>query len=130
MFGRAIDRTGQGFEDNALASYANRWRSPADDGKPGITQKAKSSFGRIKNTDWRYKSDYWRVRTIILGYNLGTLIRSKFISRARIYITAENMLGKDKYKGGWNPEAVNTNGEDYGAFPLSKGIVAGLNLTF
>lgn len=130
MFGRAVDRTGQGFEDNALASYTNRWRSPADDGKTGLTQKAKSSFGRIKNTDWRYESDYWRVRTIMLGYNLGTLIKSKFISRARIYVTAENMLGKDKYAGGWNPEAVNTNGEDYGAFPLSKGVIVGLNLTF
>jgi TonB-linked SusC/RagA family outer membrane protein len=130
MFGRAVDRTGQGFEDNALASYANRWRSPADDGKPGITQKAKSSFGRIKNTDWRYKSDYWRMRTITLGYNLGTLIKTKVISGARVYVTAENMFGKDKYAGGWNPEAVNTSGEDYGAFPLSKGIVAELNLTF
>jgi hypothetical protein len=42
--------------DNALASYANRWRSPADDGKPGLTQKAASTFGRIKNTDWMYSS--------------------------------------------------------------------------
>jgi TonB-dependent starch-binding outer membrane protein SusC len=130
MFGRAVDRTGQGFQDNALASYANRWRSPADDGKSGLTQKAQSTFGRIKNTDWMYSSDYWRVRTISLGYNLGGLIKNKVIRGARLYITAENMLGKDMYLGGWNPEAVNTSGEDYGSFPLSKGIVAGLNLTF
>ncbi len=130
MFGRAVDRTGQGFQDNALASYANRWRSAADDGKPGLTQKAQSSFGRIKNTDWLYSSDYWRVRTITLGYNLGAVIKNKVIKGIRLYVTAENMLGKDKYDGGWNPEAVNTSGEDYGSFPLSKGIVAGLNLTF
>jgi len=130
MFGRAVDRTGQGFSDNALASYANRWRSPADDGKPGLTQKAQSTFGRIKNTDWMYSSDYWRIRTISLGYNLGTVIKNKVISGARLYITAENMFGNDKYYGGWNPEAVNTNGEDYGSFPLSKGLVFGLNLTF
>ncbi len=131
MFGRAVDRTGQGFQDNALASYANRWRSPADDGKPGLTQKAASSFGRIKNTDWMYSSDYWRVRTITLGYNLGGLVKNKkVVSGARLYITAENMFGKDKYDGGWNPEAVNTTGEDYGSFPLSKGLVFGLNLTF
>ncbi|HLG39749.1 MAG TPA: hypothetical protein VI461_08780, partial [Chitinophagaceae bacterium] len=130
MFGRAVDRTGQGFQDNALASYANRWRSSADDGKTGLTQKAFSTFGRIKNTDWMYPSDYWRVRTITLGYNLGVLIKNKVIKGARIYVTAENIFGKDKYLGGWNPEAVNTNGEDYGAFPLSKGMVAGVNLTF
>ena len=131
MFGRAVDRTGQGFQDNALASYANRWRSTADDGKEGLTQKAHSTFGRIKNTDWMYSSDYWRVRTITLGYNLGGLFKNKkMVSGARLYITAENMFGKDKYDGGWNPEAVNTTGEDYGSFPLSKGLVFGLNLTF
>ena len=130
MFGRAVDRTGQGYMDNALASYANRWRSPADDGKPGLTQKAHSTFGRIKNTDWLYSSDYWRIRNITLGYDLGRLLKGKVLSGARIYVTAENMFGKDKYDGGWNPEAVNTTGEDYGSFPLSKGLVAGLNLTF
>ena len=130
MFGRAVDRTGQGYMDNALASYANRWRSSADDGKSGLTQKAHSTFGRIKNTDWLYKSDYWRVRNITLGYNLGSLLKGKVVSGARIYVTAENMFGKDKYEGGWNPEAVNTTGEDYGSFPLSKGFVAGLNFTF
>ncbi|MEO6720213.1 MAG: TonB-dependent receptor [Ferruginibacter sp.] len=130
MFGRAVDRTGQGYMDNALANYTNRWRSTADDGKPGIGPKAYSTFGRIKNTDWLYSADYWRVRNITLGYNLGSLVKSKVISGIRIYVTAENMFGKDKYEGGWNPEAVNTNGEDYGAFPLSKGVVAGLNINF
>ncbi len=131
MFGRAVDRTGQGYQDNALASYVNRWKSPADDNKTGLTQKAASTFGRIKNTDWMYPSDYWRVRNITLGYNLGGLIKNKkIISVARIYITAENFFGGDKYKGGWNPEAVNTTGEDYGSFPLSKGFIGGINLTF
>jgi TonB-dependent starch-binding outer membrane protein SusC len=131
MFGRAVDRTGQGYQDNALASYVNRWKSPADDDKPGLTQKAASTFGRIKNTDWMYSSDYWRVRNITLGYNLGGLIKNKnVISAARIYVTAENFFGGDKYKGGWNPEAVNTTGEDYGSFPLSKGIIAGVSFTF
>jgi len=131
MFGRAVDRTGQGYQDNALASYVNRWKSPADDGKPGLTQKAASTFGRIKNTDWMYPSDYWRVRNITLGYDIGRLIKNKkVISVARIYVTAENFFGGDKYKGGWNPEAVNTTGEDYGSFPLSKGLIAGVNITF
>ena len=131
MFGRAVDRTGQGFSDNALASYADRWRSSADDGKTGINYKVfHATYGRIKNTDWMYPSDYWRVRTITLGYNLGSVVKVKYISGARIYVTAENMWGGDKYDGGWNPEAVNTNGEDYGGYPLSKGIVVGLNLKF
>jgi TonB-dependent starch-binding outer membrane protein SusC len=130
MFGRAVDRTGQGVVDNTLKKVTNRWRSAADDGKEGLEPKAYSTWGRIKNTDWLYSSDYWRVRTITLGYNLGRLFSNNVIKGARIYATAENMFGGDKYDGGWNPEAVNSLGEDYGSFPLSKGIVFGLNLTF
>lgn len=130
MFGRAVDRTGQSYMDNTLAKTANRWKSPADDDKPGIEPRAYSTFGRIKNTDWLYSSDYWRVRNITLGYNFGSVLKSKVISGIRLYVTAENMFGKDKYEGGWNPEALNTSGEDYGSFPLSKGIVAGLNVNF
>jgi TonB-linked SusC/RagA family outer membrane protein len=129
MFGRAMDRTGQGYMDNTLAKYVNRWRSPDDPGN-GELHKLPSTFGRIKNTDWLYSSDYIRVRNITLGYNLGSLLKSKTISAARIYITAENWFGHDKYTGGFNPEGVNTNGEDYGAYPLSKSMIFGINVTF
>jgi hypothetical protein len=65
-----------------------------------------------------------------LGYNLGSLIKSKTITASRVYVTAENWFGKDYYSGGFNPEAVNTAGEDYGGFPLSKSLILGVNLTF
>lgn len=130
LFGRAVDRTGQGYADNALGFYRDRWRSAEDPGA-GKRGKSYSSFGRIKNTDWLYPSDYWRIRNITLGYNLGGLLKNtKAINSARIYVTAENWFGKDKYLGGFNPEAVNTNGEDYGAFPLPKSLILGLNVTF
>jgi TonB-dependent starch-binding outer membrane protein SusC len=129
LFGRAVDRTGQGYVDNALGFHRDRWRSPEDSGA-GERGKAYSTFGRIKNTDWLYRSDYIRVRNITLGYNLGDLLKGSIVQGARIYATAENFFGKDYYLGGFNPEALNTNGEDYGAFPLSKSLVIGLNFTF
>lgn len=131
-FGRAVDRTGMGWVENSLGIHRDRWRSPEDPGA-GERGKAYSSFGRIKNTDWLYPNDYWRVRNLTLGYNLkqiGMLDRSNFIQNARLYVTAENWFGGDKYIGGFNPEAVNNAGDDYGAFPLSKSIIFGLNLTF
>ena len=128
MFGRAVDRVGQGYMDNTLAKYADRWR--ADDNPGNGSHKAYSTSGFIKNTDWLYSSDYWRVRNITLGYNLGSLIKSKTITASRVYVTAENWFGKDYYTGGFNPEAVNTAGEDYGGFPLSKSLILGVNLTF
>lgn len=137
LFGRAVDRTGQGFSDNATGNNRDRWRSKANPGA-GERGKAYSTFGRIKNTDWLYSSDYWRVKNITLGYDLGRFTK-KYIQGARIYVTAENWFGVDKYKGGWNPDAVNTNlsgdasfpqGGDYGGMPLPKSLIAGINLTF
>jgi TonB-linked SusC/RagA family outer membrane protein len=138
LFGRAVGRTGQGFTDNALGFFRDRWRSEADPGA-GSVGKAYSTFGRIKNTDWLYASDYVRVRNISLGYDLGQLIKGKTVSGARIYATAENFFGFDKYKGGFNPEATNTDvsgssnypeAGDYGGLPLPRSLILGVNFTF
>ena len=138
LLGRAIGRTGQGFTDNALGTYRNRWRSASDPGD-GLVSKAYSTFGRIKNTDWMYSSDYIRIRNVTLGYDLGKAINSKFIQGARVYLTLENFFGKDKYLGGFNPEAINTDVSgsaaypepgDYGGLPIPKSLIFGLNFTF
>lgn len=138
LWGRALNRTGQGFTDNAVGEQRHRWRSPENPGA-GKAGKAYSTFGRIKNTDWLYPSDYVRVRNITLGYNLGSLFKTKAIQAARIYATAENFFGYDKYTGGFNPEATNTDlsgsgtfpeAGDYGGLPLPRSLILGLNFTF
>jgi len=138
LLGRALGRTGQGVVDNALGFYRDRWRSPENPGA-GTVGKVYSTFGRIKNTDWMYSSDYWRIRNITLGYDLGKVVHNRIITGARVYVTAENWFGKDKYYGGLNPEATNTDLSgnssfpepgDYGGLPLAKSLILGLNLTF
>ncbi|MBL7735877.1 MAG: TonB-dependent receptor [Chitinophagaceae bacterium] len=129
IFGRSQDRTGMDFLDNPLGFYRDRWRSAENPGA-GKRGKAYSTFGRIKNTDWLYPNDYWRIRNITLGYDLGNQTRNKMIQGLRIYMALENYFGADKYLGGFNPEAVNNSGEDYGAFPLPKSFIVGLNVTF
>jgi hypothetical protein len=130
LFGRGLDRTGMGIVENTLGLHRDRWRSPENPGA-GERGKTVSRFGFIKNTDWLYPSDYWRVRNITLGYNFDRLLNNnRFIQGARVYVTAENWFGGDNYTGGFNPEAVNHEGDDYGAFPLSKSMIFGVNLTF
>ena len=138
VLGRAITRTGQGFTDNAPASYTQRWISPDNQGA-GRFSKAYSTFGFVANTDWLYSSDYLRVRNITIGYNLKKNIKTSVISAARIYLTLENFFGYDKYYNGLNPEAANTtissNGAypeagDYGGLPLAKSFIFGINFTF
>jgi TonB-linked SusC/RagA family outer membrane protein len=136
LLGRAIDRTSVGYQENALGRSRDRWMSPENPGA-GIKGKAATGFGAIKNTDWLYSSDYYRVRNITLGYDLGRVISKGIAQGARVYVTAENFFGHDKYYGGYNPDAVNTDngstftsGVDYGGLPLAKSLIFGLNLTF
>ena len=138
LLGRALGRTGQGVPDNALGFYRERYRSPENPGA-GEVGKVYSTFGRIKNTDWLYSSNYFRVRNITLGYDLKKQIKSNAVKGARIYFTAENFFGYDSYKGGLNPESSNTNlsgsdifpeAGDYGGLPLPKSLILGLNFTF
>jgi hypothetical protein len=138
LLGRALSRSGQGVSDNPLGTYRDRWRSPQNPGA-GRVSKAFSRFGTIANTDWLYSSDYVRVRNITLGYDLGKVVKSKAITAFRVYATAENYFGHDKYKGGWNPEATNTDvsgnstfpeSGDYGGLPLPRSLILGINITF
>jgi len=138
LLGRAITRTGQGFTDNAPEFYIHRWESPSNVGA-GRVSKAYSTFGFVANTDWLYSSDYIRVRNITLGYNLKHVIRTSRIQSARLYVSAENFFGHDKYYGGLNPEAANTTissnsaypeAGDYGGLPLPKSFIVGLNINF
>lgn len=141
QFGRSISRPGQGRSDNHPASFVNRWYSETNQGE-GRFSKAYSFYNNpiTAATDWLYSSDYIRVRNITLGYNLKNLIvKRNFLQDARVYLTLENFFGHDKYTNGLNPEATNTtissNGAypeagDYGAIPLSKSLIFGLNITF
>ncbi|MBD1420488.1 SusC/RagA family TonB-linked outer membrane protein [Sphingobacterium chuzhouense] len=140
LLGRALGRTGQGASDNALGFYRDRWRSAEDPGE-GRVGKASSTFGRIKNTDWLYSSDYWRLRNVTFGYNFRDLrlAGQSWLNSGRVYLTLENFWGKDKYDGGLNPESANTNlsgssvfsdAGDYGGLALPKTVTFGINLTF
>jgi TonB-linked SusC/RagA family outer membrane protein len=136
LLGRAIDRTSVSYLENALGRDRDRWFS-ADNPGDGVKGKATGSFGFIKNTDWLYSSDYYRVRFITLGYDLGRIVPKKIAQGVRVYVTAENFFGHDKYYGGLNPDAVNTSnnstfvsGVDYGGLPLSKNLILGVNLSF
>jgi TonB-linked SusC/RagA family outer membrane protein len=128
LTGRAIDRTGMGSVENSLNV------------DPAVRGNWRTSFGYQANSDWLYKSDYISVRNISIGYNLRQALKGiKRIDNARLYVTGENWFYWNKYKVGFNPEAVNTSGSsnsdfavpvDYGGAPLAKSLVIGLNINF
>jgi TonB-linked SusC/RagA family outer membrane protein len=92
-----------------------------NNGRPSSYQVEDGSFVRLRN--------------ISLGYTLPSkILFGGAIDKLRLYVTGNNLFTQTDYLG-YNPEVSNissglTPGEDYGAYPLNKTIVFGINLNF
>lgn len=134
---RAIDNPG-----NGTATTLGVWRNRYSTENPNL-HAPRGNIGYAYSipyttSDWVYSTDFLRIQNITLGYNLKNIIHSGIISSARVYASALNWFGWDRYKGGVNPEAQNTNltngtyplPGDYGAMPLNKSAILGVNFGF
>jgi TonB-linked SusC/RagA family outer membrane protein len=83
---------------------------------------------------------YIRLRKVSLGYKFPEKhLANTFIKKAKLYIAARNLFTITNYSG-FNPEVSSSNksfnketitpGFDYGAFPIAKSFVLGVNLSF
>lgn len=130
LLGRAIDRTGMGTATNVMGNWANRWRSDADPGD-GKTPRLDGTTGSLLDTRWLYDATYIQLKNVTLGYNFEEeLVKKLKISNLRVYVSLENVWRKDHYYGGYNPESVQSDGTDYGAYPNAKVYMMGLNFNF
>lgn len=130
LLGRAIDRTGMGTTTNVMGNWANRWRSDAEPGD-GKTPRLDGTTGSLLDTRWLYDASYIQLKNVTLGYNFQQqLIDSLNISNLRVYVSLENVWRSDNYYGGYNPESVQSDGTDYGAYPNAKVFMISLNFNF
>ncbi|WP_020605929.1 SusC/RagA family TonB-linked outer membrane protein [Spirosoma spitsbergense] len=123
---------------NLFAGALDRWQSVDNPGN-GLVNRANrlasGSNGEIST--WHIEDgSYVRVRNITVGYALPTALLQKInVSRARLYVTAQNPFTFTKYLG-FNPEVNSrpdsalSSGEDYGTYPLPRTTSVGLNLSF
>ncbi|WP_295128636.1 TonB-dependent receptor [uncultured Chitinophaga sp.] len=80
---------------------------------------------------------FLRISNVTLGYSLpeAMLKRTKVISRLRVYATVNNLYTFTKYTG-YDPEASTRRGNpltpavDYSAYPRSRFILGGVNVSF
>ena len=76
------------------------------------------------------------MKNVSLGYSFSKKLLSKVkIKAARIYVSGQNLVTWTNYTG-YDPE-VSSNGQnavssgnDTGAYPTSKTVLGGINLTF
>ncbi len=134
---RAIDNPG-----NGTATTIGVWRNRYSAGDPSL-HAPRGNIGYAyaipyTTSDWVYSTDFLRVQNITLGYNLKSIVKTGVVSSARVYVSLLNGFGWDKYKGGTNPEAQNTNltnatyplPGDYGGLPLNRSAILGVNVGF
>ncbi|MEN8120129.1 MAG: SusC/RagA family TonB-linked outer membrane protein, partial [Bacteroidota bacterium] len=117
------------------ATVLDRWQNPGD-----ITDMPVATLGEKYNSELstRFIEDgsYLRIKSLTLSYSFPKEIINKIkLSKARIYVTAENLYTFTKYSG-YDPEVNAFDGHnlaqgiDFGTYPQSRNIIFGINLSF
>jgi len=125
---RRLDLPNANYQTDVL----NRWTGEGTtntypriiDGDPNGNLSKFSSF-------YLENGDYFRIKTIQLGYTIPNSITSKAkIQKVRLYVTGENLVTFTKYTG-YDPEiGGGTLSIDRGQYPQAKTIMFGANLEF
>lgn len=117
---------------NMYATYVNRW-SPENPTSniPRSTANGSTEYSSLYVED----GSYLKLKNISLGYNFSPkLLVPLRISKARVYLSAENIATITGYSGS-DPEVSTrhsalTPGFDWSAYPRAFNMSVGLNVTF
>jgi len=137
------------LDNNMLSVVANRWKIYNDQGVR-VTDPVQLAAQNANTTFWTppvgnyiltsydiEDGSYIRINNVSLGYSLpqSLLNRTKVFSRFRVYATVNNLYTITGYKG-YDPEASTrrsnplTPGVDYSAYPRSRYVLAGIDVSF
>ena len=139
-FGQQIMKSYRSFSDAPYQNYdtsiLNRWigQGTSSD-QPHITSTGS------ENTNWvstRYMedADYFKIKTVTLGYDFKTIWKSCPFQQLRLYVQAQNLYTFTKYTG-LDPEVGNNaggngwaSGIDLGLYPPSRTYLVGASIKF
>lgn len=123
---------------NSYKDWTERWISPENPGNGTIPRADRLTDlhgGNNRPSSYQVEDgSYFRLRSITLGYTFPKTMLGK-VQSLRAYVSGTNLFTSTKYIG-YNPEVNNQSGltgvqgEDYGAYPLSRNFTFGLNVTF
>ncbi|PWJ58651.1 TonB-linked SusC/RagA family outer membrane protein [Dyadobacter jejuensis] len=124
---------------NSYADWTERWRSVENPGNGEIPRADRLTDlhgGNTRPSSFQVEDgSYFRLRSVSMGYTFPKSLLGSRIQSLRAYASATNLFTSTKYIG-FNPEVNNqagltgVQGEDYGAYPLSRNFTFGLNVTF
>lgn len=124
---------------NSYAVLNNRWRSPQNPGNgehPRADRTTGTHGNNNRSSSYQVEDgSYLRIKRVTLGYSLPVSLIGDYAKSVRIYGSATNLAIFTDYTG-FNPEvslqanSSLTPGEDYGAYPLSRTIQLGIDISF
>ena len=139
-FGQQVLRSYRSFSDAPYQNYdttiLNRWVGEGSSN----TMPRISSTGS-ENTNWvstRYmeNADYFKIKTVTLGYDFKHIWKSCPFQQLRLYVQAQNLYTFTKYTG-LDPEVGNSaggsgwaSGIDLGLYPPSRTYLVGASIKF
>lgn len=119
---------------NLLSDYAkNSWtESNPNAPYPRLTRDDMSSNYRVSDY-YVENADYLKISNLQIGYTFNTSKVKKYISKARIYASIQNLLTISPYNKFGDPEVnggVTTMGYDAGRYPFPRTFMFGIQLGF
>ena len=139
-FGQQVMRSYRSFSDAPYQNYdttiLNRWV-----GEGSTNDQPRISATGHQNTNWvstRYmeNADYFKIKTITLGYDFKNIWKSCPFQQLRFYVQAQNLYTFTGYTG-LDPEVGNSaggsgwaSGVDLGLYPTSRTFLVGASIKF
>ncbi|MCR5351973.1 MAG: TonB-dependent receptor [Bacteroidales bacterium] len=120
---------------NTYAYYwRNSWKKAGDEATAKFPAAKFWSSEAFSSTLTVFKGDYFKIKTIELGYTLPKNLTKKInINNLRVFAMLDNFFTFSNYIG-LDPETATTAGNaigiDMGNFPTAKSVIFGLNLEF
>ncbi len=116
------------YEQNRLG----RWTGPGTSDKEPILDNTRSGNFQV-STYFLDPGDYFRIRNVMLGYNIPKGVLDRFnMKNAKIYLNAQNLVTFTEATG-YSPEVGGSPvafGIDNGTYPLPATYSVGINLNF
>ena len=139
-FGQQIMRSYRSFSDAPYQNYdttiLNRWYGEGtSNDQPRISSTGHSNTNWV-STRYMEDADYFKIKTVTLGYDFKHLWKACPFQQLRLYVQAQNLMTFTSYTG-LDPEVGNSaggsgwaSGVDLGLYPPSRTYLVGASIKF
>ncbi len=120
----------ESYNQMQLAEGWSRWTKPGDIATHPQPIHGRSDASNATSTRFLEDGSYIRLRNITVGYNLPQSVLSRVkISNVRIFLSGDNLWTATNFSG-TDPEVVLGGGTSSIKYPISKKLLAGINISF